>query len=60
MKIVIIILIVAALTVLALFVIGMFAVIGAQEDIYREFDDRDQAEYICKWQEKKKARKHRR
>lgn len=60
MKIVIIILIVAALIVMALFVIGMFAVIGAQEDIYREFDDRDQAEYIRKWQEKKKARKHRR
>jgi hypothetical protein len=45
---------------MALFVVGMFAVIGAQEDIYREFDDREQEEYIRKWQEKQKARKQRR
>ncbi len=60
MKIVIIILIVVVLIVMALFVVGMFAVIGAQEDIYREFDDREQEEYIRKWQEKQKARKQRR
>lgn len=59
MKIVIIILIAAALIALALFVVGMFAVIGAQEDIHREFDDREQEEYIRRWQEKKKARKQR-
>ena len=46
MKIVVIILIIAGLILLGLFVVGMAIVIGAQEELYREYDDRDQAEYI--------------
>lgn len=36
--------------------IGMAVIIGASDDFYREYDDRDQEEYIRRWQEEKKMR----
>lgn len=36
---------------------GMSAIIGAGDDLYREYDDRDQEEYIRRWVEEKKKRK---
>jgi hypothetical protein len=34
----------------------MSAIIGAGDDLYREYDDRDQEEYIRRWVEEKKKR----
>ena len=62
MKIVVIILFLAVLILIGMFVVGMAIVIGASEEMYRDYDDRDQQEYIRKWREErnaKKARKHR-
>lgn len=39
-----------------LFVIGTVSSISAVDDLYREFDDREQEEYIRKWSEEKKQR----
>ena len=33
---------------------GMSAIIGAGDDLYREYDDRDQEEYIRRWMEEKR------
>ena len=59
MKIVVIILIIAVLILMGMFIIGMAIVIGASEEMYRDYDDRDQAEYIRRWQEKQKEKKAR-
>ena len=32
-------------------------VIGASEEMYRDYDDRDQAEYIRKWREERNAKR---
>ena len=56
MKIAIIIIVLALVVLLA----GMAVSIGASEEMYREFDDAQQEEYIRKWQEKKARRKERR
>ena len=60
MKIVVIILFLAVLILIGMFVVGMAIVIGASEEMYRDYDDRDQQEYIRKWREErdvKRARK---
>ena len=60
MKIAVIILIIAVLILMGMFIIGMAIVIGASEEMYRDYDDRDQQEYIRKWREErdvKRARK---
>lgn len=36
------------------FLAGMAAIIGAGDDLYREYDDRDQEEYIRRWMEEKR------
>ena len=59
MKIVVIILIIAGLILVGMFIIGMAIVIGASEEMYRDYDDRDQAEYIRRWQEKRNAKRAR-
>ncbi|HRV33793.1 MAG TPA: hypothetical protein P5281_05625 [Anaerovoracaceae bacterium] len=59
MKIVVIILIIAVLILMGMFIIGMAIVIGASEEMYRDYDDRDQAEYIRRWQEKRNAKRAR-
>ena len=59
MKIVVIILILAGLLLMGMFVVGMAIVIGASEEMYRDYDDRVQQEYIRRWQEKQKAKKAR-
>lgn len=59
MKIAVIILIIAGLILMGMFVIGMAIVIGASEEMYRDYDDRDQAEYIRRWREEQKTRKAR-
>ena len=59
MKIVVIILIIAVLILMGMFIIGMAIVIGASEEMYRDYDDRDQAEYIRKWREERNAKKDR-
>ena len=38
------------------FFAGVAAVNQAAEEMHREFDDRDQEEYIRRWQEEKKMR----
>lgn len=38
------------------FFAGVAAVNQAEEEMHREFDDRDQEEYIRRWQEEKKMR----
>lgn len=38
------------------FFAGVAAVNHAAEEMHREFDDRDQEEYIRRWQEEKKMR----
>ena len=51
--------IVIALVIIGLliaFLAGMAAIIGAGDDLYREYDDRDQEEYIRRWVEEKKKR----
>ena len=57
MKIVVIILIIAVLILMGMFIIGMAIVIGASEEMYRDYDDRDQAEYIRKWREERNAKR---
>ena len=60
MKSVVIILFLAVLILIGMFVVGMAIVIGASEEMYRDYDDRDQQEYIRKWREErdvKRARK---
>lgn len=57
MKIVVIILILAGLILMGMFVVGMAIMIGASEEMYRDYDDRDQQEYIRRWQEKQKAKR---
>ena len=59
MKIVVIILFLAVLILIGMFVVGMAIVIGASEEMYRDYDDRDQAEYIRKWREERNAKKAR-
>ena len=59
MKIAVIILIIAGLILMGMFIIGMAIVIGASEEMYRDYDDRDQAEYIRKWREERNAKKAR-
>lgn len=59
MKIAVIILIIAVLILMGMFIIGMAIVIGASEEMYRDYDDRDQAEYIRKWQEERNAKRAR-
>lgn len=59
MKIAVIILIIAGLILMGMFVVGMAIVIGASEEMYRDYDDRDQAEYIRRWQEKRNAKRAR-
>ena len=59
MKIVVIILFLAVLILIGMFVVGMAIVIGASEEMYRDYDDRDQAEYIRKWREERNAKKTR-
>lgn len=59
MKIAVIILIIAVLILMGMFIIGMAIVIGASEEMYRDYDDRDQAEYIRRWQEKRNAKRAR-
>lgn len=49
--------IVIALVIIGLliaFLVGMAAIIGAGDDLYREYDDRDQEEYIRRWMEEKR------
>ena len=49
--------IVIALVIIGLliaFLAGMAAIIGAGDDLYREYDDRDQEEYIRRWMEEKR------
>ncbi len=49
--------IVIALVIIGLliaFLSGMAAIIGAGDDLYREYDDRDQEEYIRRWMEEKR------
>jgi|GEM_PF-2663738 hypothetical protein len=36
--------------------LGIAVIIGASDELYREYDDRDQAEYIQRWMEKKKQK----
>ena len=60
MKIAIIIIVLALVVLMLLFLAGMAVSIGASEEMYREFDDAQQEEYIRKWQEKKARRKERR
>ena len=57
MKIVVIILILAGLILMGMFVVGMAIMISASEEMYRDYDDRDQQEYIRRWQEKQKAKR---
>lgn len=57
MKIAVIILIIAVLILMGMFIIGMAIVIGASEEMYRDYDDRDQAEYIRKWREERNAKR---
>ena len=60
MKIAVIILIIVGLILIGMFVVGMAIVSGASEEMYRDYDDRDQQEYIRKWREErdvKRARK---
>ena len=57
MKITVIILIIAVLILMGMFIIGMAIVIGASEEMYRDYDDRDQAEYIRKWREERNAKR---
>ena len=57
MKIVVIILIIAGLILMGMFIIGMAIVIGASEEMYRDYDDRDQAEYIRKWRKERNAKR---
>jgi hypothetical protein len=57
MKIAVIILIIAVLILVGMFIIGMAIVIGASEEMYRDYDDRDQAEYIRKWREERNAKR---
>lgn len=42
--------------VILAFLLGVAVIIGASDDLYREFDDRDQEEYIRRWMEEKKKR----
>ena len=35
---------------------GMAAIIGAGDDMYREYDDQEQEEYIRRWMAEKKKR----
>ena len=58
MKIVIIILILAAAALAILFVAGAIKTNVAEDDLYREFDDRDQADYLRRWREEKNRKKH--
>ena len=49
--------IVIALVIIGLliaFLAGMAAIIDAGDDLYREYDDRDQEEYIRRWMEEKR------
>ena len=38
------------------FLAGMAAIIGAGDDLYREYDDRDQEEFIRRWMAEKRKR----
>ncbi len=51
-----IVVLLGASAIIALF-IGILAITGAADDMYRELDDQDQAQYIRDWQAKKKAKK---
>ena len=59
MKIMIIIAVVLGIVALIAFVFGLMITIAASEEMYREFDDRDQQEFIRRWQEKQKEKKAR-
>ncbi len=51
--------IVIALVIIGLliaFLAGMAAIIGAGDDLYREYDDRDQEEFIRRWMAEKRKR----
>jgi hypothetical protein len=51
--------IVIALVIIVLliaFLAGMAAIIGAGDDLYREYDDRDQEEFIRRWMAEKRKR----
>lgn len=59
MKIAVIILVAATAVLLILFVAGAVAANSAEEEFYREFDDREQTEYLRRWREKKnRKRRH--
>jgi hypothetical protein len=38
------------------FLIGAAVIIGASDELSREFDDRDQEEFLRRWAEEKKAK----
>jgi len=48
--------VIAAVILGLIALIGMAVIIGASDDFYREFDDKDQEEYIQRWMEEKKKR----
>lgn len=48
--------VIAAVILGLIALIGMAVIIGASDDFYREFDDKDQEEYIQRWMEKKKQK----
>lgn len=51
-----IVIILVIIVLLIVFLVGVAAVIGAGEDLYREYEDREQEEYIRRWVEEKKKR----
>ena len=53
----IVIVAVAVLLVLAfLFIVGTVSSISAVDDLYRDFDDREQEAYLRRWNEEKKQK----
>ena len=51
-----IVIILVIIVLLIVFLVGVAAVIGAGEDLYREDEDREQEEYIRRWVEENKKR----
>lgn len=55
--VVIAVLSIALVVLLAAFIAGAVAIVSAEDELTRELDDIDQAEYLRQWQEKRRKKR---